>query len=100
MSIPKTMKALVSYGKGKYQLERAYPVPQCGPEDILIKTQGCGVCAGDLKCHCFPYVIEKIHDGTLKTDGVVSSCFPMEQWEQAFEYATGKYGDFKVAITF
>ena len=23
-----------------------------------------------------------------------------EDWEKAFEYATGKYGDFKVAFTF
>ena len=22
----------------------------CGPDDIIIKTEGCGICAGDLKC--------------------------------------------------
>ena len=48
--IPKTMKALVAYGKHEYKLEAAYPVPECGPDDILIKTEGCGICAGDLKC--------------------------------------------------
>ncbi len=48
--LPKTMKALVAYGKGDYQLETHYPVPECGPDDILIKTEGCGICAGDLKC--------------------------------------------------
>ena len=48
--IPKTMKALVAYGKHEYKLETAYPVPECGPDDILIKTEGCGICAGDLKC--------------------------------------------------
>ena len=50
MSLPKTMKALVAYGKGEYRLETAYPVPECGPDDIIIKTEGCGICAGDLKC--------------------------------------------------
>ena len=50
MSKPITMKALVAYGKADYRLETAYPVPECGPEDILIKTEGCGICAGDLKC--------------------------------------------------
>ncbi len=50
MSIPKTMKALVAYGKGDYRFEREYPVPECGPDDIIIKTEGCGICAGDLKC--------------------------------------------------
>jgi erythritol/L-threitol dehydrogenase len=47
---PKTMKALVAYGLGDYRLETAYPTPECGPDDIVIKTEGCGICAGDLKC--------------------------------------------------
>ncbi len=48
--LPKTMKALVAYSKNEYKLETEYPVPTCGPEDIIIKTEGCGICAGDLKC--------------------------------------------------
>lgn len=48
--LPKTMKALVAYGKGDYRLELEYPVPECGPDDIMIKTEACGICAGDLKC--------------------------------------------------
>ena len=50
-NIPETMKALVAYGKGNYKLELNYPTPECGPDDIIIKTEGCGVCAGDLKCY-------------------------------------------------
>ena len=49
-SIPEVMKALVAYGKSDYRLEYDYPVPKCGPEDILIQTEACGICAGDLKC--------------------------------------------------
>lgn len=49
-SVPKTMKALVAYGKDEYRFEAAYPVPECGPDDIIIKTEACGICAGDLKC--------------------------------------------------
>ncbi len=49
-SIPKTMKALVAYSKDDYRLELAYPTPECGPDDIIIKTEACGICAGDLKC--------------------------------------------------
>lgn len=49
-NLPKTMKALVAYGKGDYRFEAEYPTPECGPDDIIIKTEGCGVCAGDLKC--------------------------------------------------
>lgn len=50
MAIPKSMKALVAVKKGEYRYEKAYPIPECGPEDILIRTEGCGICAGDLKC--------------------------------------------------
>ncbi len=50
MNIPKKMKALVAYGKGDYKFEENYPTPECGPDDIIIKTEGCGICAGDLKC--------------------------------------------------
>lgn len=50
--------------------------------------------------YCFPYVIENISNGELQTDGLINNCFPIEQWETAFEYASGKYGDLKVAITF
>lgn len=50
-NVPKTMKALVAYGKYDYRLELDYPTPDCGPDDIVIKTEACGVCAGDLKCY-------------------------------------------------
>lgn len=50
MCIPKTMKALVAYGVNDYRYEEAYPSPECGDDDIIIKTEGCGICAGDLKC--------------------------------------------------
>ena len=53
-----------------------------------------------LSPYCYPFVIENIVSGKLKTEGVVSRTFPIEEWEKAFEHATGKYGDFKVAITF
>lgn len=49
-SIPKTMKALVAYSKDDYRFEPEYPTPECGPDDIIIKTEACGICAGDLKC--------------------------------------------------
>lgn len=49
-NVPETMKALVAYGKNQYVLEEHYPVPKCGPDDLIIKTEACGICAGDLKC--------------------------------------------------
>ena len=58
------------------------------------------VLGSHLSPYCYPYVIENITSGTLKTSGVVSKTFTLDRWEEAFEYATGKYGDFKVAFTF
>ena len=49
-STPRTMKALVAYSKDKYVFEPTYPAPECGPDDIIVKTEACGICAGDLKC--------------------------------------------------
>ena len=58
------------------------------------------VLGSHLSPYAFPFVIENIANGKLKTNGVVSSSFPIEEWEKGFEYATGKYGDLKVALTF
>jgi L-iditol 2-dehydrogenase len=30
--LPKTMRALVAYGKHDYRYEAEYPVPVCGPD--------------------------------------------------------------------
>jgi L-iditol 2-dehydrogenase len=43
------MKALVAYSQTDYRYENV-PVPECGSHDVIIKTEGCGICAGDLKC--------------------------------------------------
>ena len=51
MSLPKTMKALVAYSQNDYRFVPDFPVPECGPDDIIIKTEGCGICAGDMKCY-------------------------------------------------
>ena len=49
MSIPKTMKALVAYSKDEYKLVKDFPVPEINEEEILLKVEACGVCAGDVK---------------------------------------------------
>jgi hypothetical protein len=41
-NLPETMLALVAYGPGDYRLEKEWPVPECGSDDIIIKTEGCG----------------------------------------------------------
>ena len=53
-NVPATMKALVAYSAADYRFEQAFPVPECGPDDIIIKTEGCGICAGDLNASTAP----------------------------------------------
>lgn len=48
MEIPKKMKALVARGVGDYGLEEV-DVPRLEDGDILIRTEACGICAGDVK---------------------------------------------------
>ena len=72
---------VVIVGGGPGGLTCAERLAQKGVEVLLLERKsafGHKVCAG----------------------GVTSQTFPIEQWEEAFEYATGKYGDFKVALTF
>lgn len=44
----KTMKALRMYAPYDFRIDEI-PVPEIGPEEILIKVEGCGICAGDIK---------------------------------------------------
>lgn len=45
-----SMKAVVAYAPGDYRLE-TLPIPEPGEDEILIKVEACGICAGDLKCY-------------------------------------------------
>ena len=42
------MKALIAKEKGLYELSEI-AIPEPGPGEILIKVEGCGICAGDIK---------------------------------------------------
>lgn len=47
-NIPKTMKAIVAYAPHDYRFEEVL-VPEIGSEEILVKVEACGICAGDIK---------------------------------------------------
>lgn len=46
--LPEMMKALVAHGPGDYRLEMI-PTPRAQGDDVIVKVEGCGVCAGDTK---------------------------------------------------
>jgi L-iditol 2-dehydrogenase len=54
MEVPKTMRAAVYRGVNDVRVE-TIPVPEIGPEEVLVKIHSCGICGTDLK---------KIHTGS------------------------------------
>ena len=49
-NIPEKMKALVAYAPGDYRLEMI-DTPRAKGDDVIVKVEGCGVCAGDTKAY-------------------------------------------------
>jgi threonine dehydrogenase-like Zn-dependent dehydrogenase len=47
MAIPETMRAAVLRGKGELVVEDV-PVPELGPNEVLLEVSHCGVCGSDL----------------------------------------------------
>ena len=45
--LPSTMRAAVYVKKRRVQVEER-PVPELGPEDVLLRVSHCGVCGTDL----------------------------------------------------
>ena len=53
-----------------------------------------------LSPYAYPFVIENMLNGNLKTEGVVTTILPLEEWEKGFDLATGREGDLKVVLKF
>eukprot|EP00092_Neocalanus_flemingeri_P016659 GFUD01018022.1.p1 GENE.GFUD01018022.1~~GFUD01018022.1.p1 ORF type:complete len:382 (+),score=83.25 GFUD01018022.1:56-1147(+) len=49
-TIPDKMMAVVVHGKEDYRYEEV-PVPTPGPEEVLVKVEAVGICAGDAKTY-------------------------------------------------
>lgn len=47
-TLPEKMKAIVAYAPGDYRLELV-DTPRAGEEEIILKVEACGICAGDVK---------------------------------------------------
>ena len=50
MVMQSKMKALVTYGAHDYRLEDV-DMPSANEGEMIIKVEGCGICAGDLKAY-------------------------------------------------
>lgn len=49
-NLPEKMKALVAHAPGEYRLE-FIPTPTAKGDDVIVRVEGCGVCAGDIKAY-------------------------------------------------
>lgn len=49
-SIPSKMKAVITYGIHDYRCE-TIDVPYVAPNELLIRVEACGICAGDIKAY-------------------------------------------------
>ncbi|MCL2160046.1 MAG: alcohol dehydrogenase catalytic domain-containing protein [Oscillospiraceae bacterium] len=61
--IPEKMEALVSYGPKDSRLERVLVPRIKEPGELLLKIEGCGICAGDIKA----YMGAEVFWGNAKT---------------------------------
>jgi erythritol/L-threitol dehydrogenase len=48
-NLPKSMNAVVNHGRGDFRYEEL-PVPQPGPEEVLVRVLTTGICGSDIKC--------------------------------------------------
>lgn len=48
INLPEKMKAVVAYAPGDYRFE-IVDTPRAGEEEIILKVEACGICAGDTK---------------------------------------------------
>jgi L-iditol 2-dehydrogenase len=51
-----------------------------------------------LSPYAYPYVIDGIHSGKLKTNGVVTKILPLKDWEEGFKLGEGHEDQLKIAL--
>lgn len=49
-AIPRTMQAVMCHGPYDYRLETV-ATPEIGEEEVLVRVEACGICAGDVKSY-------------------------------------------------
>jgi L-iditol 2-dehydrogenase len=66
--------------------------------NIIGDTKEIAVYGSHLSGHCYHAVIKGMLNGTIKTDGVVSHTYPLEEWKKAFETAETDPNAIKVVL--
>ncbi len=66
--------------------------------NIIGDSKAIDIHGAHLSGHCYAPVIKGIADGTLKTNGVVTHIFKLDEWEKAFETAQKDESAIKVVL--
>lgn len=66
--------------------------------NIIGDTKEIDILGAHLGPHCYRPVIEGIHNGSIKTEGVVTHSFALSDWAQAFETAEKDESAIKVVL--
>ncbi len=83
---------------GRYVQFGVFPKNISADWNIIGDTKAIDIHGAHLSGHCYEPVIRGIADGSLKTEGVVSHVFKLEDWEQAFEIAEKDPNAIKVVL--
>jgi L-iditol 2-dehydrogenase len=65
---------------------------------IIGDTKEMDILGAHLSGFCYEPVIKGITDGSIKTNGVVSHIYKLDDWEQAFETAANDPDAIKVVL--
>lgn len=83
---------------GRFVQFGVFPKDITADWNIIGDTKHIDILGSHLSGHCYEAVIEGISNGTLKTEGIISHMYPLEEWEKAFETAEKDAEAFKVAL--
>lgn len=84
--------------QGRYVQFGVFPTDITVDWNIIGDTKEMDIRGAHLSGHCYEPVIKGIADGTIRTDGVVSHIYKLEDWEKAFETAANDPEAIKVVL--
>lgn len=84
--------------QGRYVQFGVFPADITVDWNIIGDTKEMDIRGAHLSGHCYEPVIKGIADGTIRTDGVVSHIYKLEDWEKAFETAANDPEAIKVVL--
>ncbi|MDC7291125.1 alcohol dehydrogenase catalytic domain-containing protein [Blautia schinkii] len=83
---------------GRFVQFGVFPKEIMADWNIIGDTKEIDILGAHLGPYCYEPVIKGLADGTIKSDGIISHKFALEDWEKAFETAEKDETAFKVAL--